>query len=183
MYKQSINIETIIKELETIKYCEVDTISQIQAIDFVISFIRKYTTKKPLALNQILKMDGQPVWIERIGSNSPEDREWALVFCEEKLCRTFTGNIALFGCYGIGWLAYVYPPVHIDRETWEPCYACKSCGNCEEAGKATGEKINYAHPCHSCLNCDNFKPVAFCRKCGRPLTEEAWAELEKRLRG
>ena len=78
---------------------------------------------------------------------------------------------------------YTYPPARIDRETWEPCYACKSCGNCEEAGKATGEKINYVHPCHSCLNCDNFKPVAFCRKCGRPLTEEAWAELEKRIIG
>lgn len=25
--------------------------------------------------------------------------------------------------------------------------------------------------------------VQFCPKCGRPLTKEAWAELEKRLRG
>ena len=72
---------------------------------------------------------------------------------------------------------------HIDREAWVPCCFCKSCGNCEEAGKVTGEKINYAHPCHSCLDCDNFNPVAFCRYCGRPITEKAWAELEKRLRG
>lgn len=72
---------------------------------------------------------------------------------------------------------------HIDREAWEPCGRCKSCGNCNEAGKEMGEKINYAHPCHSCLNKDNFKPVAFCRYCGRPLTTESWAMLEKRLRG
>lgn len=72
-----------------------------------------------------------------------------------------------------------YTPNHIDREAWEPCGRCKSCGNCHEAGKATGEKINYAHPCHSCLNGDNFKPVEFCRYCGRPLTEEAWASWRR----
>lgn len=45
--------------------------------------------------------------------------------------------------------------VHIDRETWEPCELC------EKQRKVFNEK--------------------FCGECGRPLTEEAWAELEKRI--
>lgn len=28
-----------------------------------------------------------------------------------------------------------------------------------------------------------FEPKRFCLNCGRPLTEEAWAELERRLIG
>ena len=52
--------------------------------------------------------------------------------------------------------AYAYPPAHIDREAWEPCELC------EKQRKVFNEN--------------------FCGECGRPLTKEAWAELEKRLR-
>lgn len=111
----------------------------------------------PLTLEQLREMDGKPVWIERIGSDSLEDKEWALVFCKEKFCRTSCGNIALFGCYGIGWLAYAYPPAHIDLEDWEPCAVCN-------------------RPAY--LMGDHY-----CPHCGRPLTQEARAMLEKRFRG
>lgn len=67
-------------------------------------------SNEPLTIEQLREMDGEPVWIERIESDFPNDREWALVFCKEKFCRTSCGNIALFGCYGIGWLAYRRPP-------------------------------------------------------------------------
>lgn len=55
-----------------------------------------------------------------------------------------------------------YPPAHIDREAWEPCMLCKN-----------PKSLNLFLE----MNC------RYCPKCGRPLTEEAWAELEKRLRG
>ena len=48
-----------------------------------------------------------------------------------------------------------YPPAHIDREAWEPCYSCEP----------------------QLLMMGNN----YCGNCGRPLTEEAWDELEKRM--
>lgn len=65
---------------------------------------------EPLTLEELREMDGKPVWIERIESDSTDDGEWALVFCKEKFCRTSCGNIVLFCWYGTGWLAYRRPP-------------------------------------------------------------------------
>lgn len=83
--------------------------------------------------------------------------------------------------YGKTWLAYAYQPAHIDREAWEPCGECerKSCDNCRYS-----EYLSYLEPCKSCENASKWKPMQnFCGECGRPLTPEAWAMLEKRLRG
>lgn len=48
------------------------------------------------------------------------------------------------------------------RDAWEPCNVCKTQG-LPEAWILQRKK--------------------FCTYCGRPLTDEAWEELEKRLRG
>lgn len=64
----------------------------------------------PLTLEELREMDGEPVWIERCGSDSPDDKEWALVFVRGGFCRTSVGNIAYFPLYGIGWLAYRHKP-------------------------------------------------------------------------
>lgn len=72
-------------------------------------------------------------------------------------------------------------PAHIDWKAWEPCESCISCENCKNSN--VGE---FCNPCFRCLQSDKkdgFSPVGFCRKCGRPLTDDAWDELEKRLRG
>lgn len=72
-----------------------------------------------------------------------------------------------------------YHPDHIDREAWEPCGDCekKSCDNCRYS-----EYLSYLEPCKSCENASDWKPMQnFCGECGRPLTEEAWAMLGKRL--
>ena len=69
---------------------------------------------------------------------------------------------------------------HIDREVWEPCEECKkkSCENCQYS-----ENLSCFEPCRSCENASGWRPMHnFCGECGRPLTPEAWAELEKRLR-
>lgn len=52
---------------------------------------------------------------------------------------------------------YGYPPAHIDREAWKPCEECES--------------LQY------------IMGANYCEKCGRPLTDEAWDDLEKRIGG
>ena len=70
---------------------------------------------------------------------------------------------------------------HIDKGAWEPCGECekKTCDNCQYS-----EYFSRFEPCRSCENASRWKPMQnFCGECGRPLTEEARAMLEKRLRG
>lgn len=60
-------------------------------------------------------------------------------------------------------------------KTWEPCDQCKSCESCY--------KLDSFH-CFECKEMREFVPdSSFCGKCGKPLTPEAWAELEKRMMG
>ena len=54
-------------------------------------------------------------------------------------------------------------PVKLDRSRW------KRCGWCDKDGVAIYE--------HSAL------VPEYCTACGRPLTEGAWAELERRMNG
>lgn len=56
----------------------------------------------------------------------------------------------------MGWTA------RIDRDAWEPCEICGIRGMAESL---------------------ILKREKFCAYCGRPLTEEAWAELERRVCG
>lgn len=60
----------------------------------------------PLTLEELREMDGEPVFIVRMGSDSPEDNAWALVNRENCLCKTSDGRIAFFELYGKTWLAY-----------------------------------------------------------------------------
>ena len=69
----------------------------------------------------------------------------------------------------------------IDREKWEPCEECerRNCDNCKY-----DDLLPSFEPCKSCYNAKQWKPAQkFCPWCGRPLTDEAWAELERRLIG
>lgn len=63
------------------------------------------------------------------------------------------------------------------REKWEPCELCKSCTNCWFC-----MNIKTGKPCVDCDKYSKFSPVSYCRYCGRPLTKDAWAGLEKRIR-
>lgn len=68
----------------------------------------------------------------------------------------------------------------IDRDSWETCSECekKNCDNCYY-----GDYLARMEPCNSCEGADHWKPIQnFCGECGRPLAEEAWAMLEKRLK-
>lgn len=74
----------------------------------------------------------------------------------------------------------VLRPATIDREAWGPCYFCKieQCFNCKHDDLSI-----ISEPCNSCVG-DKWVPkYKFCPECGRPFAPEAWAILEKRLRG
>lgn len=158
----------------------------LAAIDVALDALKMPEKREPMTIEQLRKMDGQPVWIVEW----PEWGHWELSEDAEDYIidrrKEFYGlkQNATEGKYGLhkrGWLAYAYPPAHIDREAWKPCELCISCENCKNSN--VGE---FCNPCFRCLQSDKkdgFSPVGFCRECGQPLTEEAWAELEKRLRG
>lgn len=74
-----------------------------------------------------------------------------------------------------------YHPTKIDRQVWKPCESCVSCENCENNGDYNPYEGVYGE-CGPCYCYSNFKPVNFCRECGKPLTEKAWDEMEKRVR-
>lgn len=84
--------------------------------------------------------------------------------------------------YGKTWLAYAQQPAHIDREKWGPCDFCCREMTCETCNTALSH-------CGYCRMTREGKSewknigTLFCRWCGRPLTEEAWEELERRVLG
>ena len=65
-------------------------------------------------------------------------------------------------------------PHDIDMEAWSGCVCTTSDKSC-----CTCVSMN----CHICIRQSEYKLGRYCSACGRPLTEEARAELEKRLRG
>lgn len=67
-------------------------------------------TNDPLTLEELREMDGEPVFIKRIGSDHPDDRSWALVDVGHELCKTVDGVKAFFEFYGKSWLAYRRKP-------------------------------------------------------------------------
>lgn len=85
--------------------------------------------------------------------------------------------------YGKTWIAYAYPPKHIDLEAWEPCENCNPrCAICANYGG--WDRYGKPKICEDCKSLSNFiADDEFCSYCGRPLTPKARAELEKRLRG
>lgn len=86
--------------------------------------------------------------------------------------------------YGKTWVAYAYQPARIDREKWGPCEHCKPCANPFDIwGPHTfpidGNEMYFYDTDYGWEG----EEIKFCPWCGRPLTEEAWAELERRVLG
>lgn len=185
-------IEEVIKQLESIldHACsmaaspDADEIwkEDSDALEFAITALRSMPEAgEPLSLEQLREMDGKPVWIE-------DTNCWGLVFIPEAgrfknapfvLCRKRGVQIE-WQVEGSELTIYPYPPAHIDRSKWEECKYCKTCWTCKSM-VSPSRAINTK--CFSCENLSNHEPLNFCPHCGRPLTEEAWVELERRLKG
>lgn len=133
---------------------------------------------KSLTLEQLREMDGMPVWLVLI--DDPASCEWMIVYAKQRCCegRRF---IVDFCNIGTLWLAYACPPERIDREKWEPCEWCGSFGKTSDNWACTLEDDDG----HTVTN--NHIVVCatanYCPSCGRPITEQAWAELERRING
>lgn len=62
------------------------------------------------------------------------------------------------------------------KENWEPCPICadKSCKNCF---------WNDFYVCHNCEAGNKWESkTSYCSNCGRPLTDEAWDDLNRRIK-
>lgn len=143
--------------------------------------IVEVSKRNRLSLEQLKQMDGEPIWVEVI-VESCIDGGYALVSVYDEYCMNEKGEFFKFEDYGKTWLAYTYTPAHIDRSKWEPCAVCENetCRTCINAGM-----VSYRDPCCECdataSGGSYYEPSNFCPHCGRPLTEEAWTELERRL--
>lgn len=95
--------------------------------DFLLGYGVKLPTPtpqpgKPLTLDQLQEMDGKPVWIVEY----PDWGHWELSEdAEDYLCDRDTDLYGFMsdldgeaGFHELGWLAYPYPPAHIDRSEW-----------------------------------------------------------------
>lgn len=89
--------------------------------------IHSVNAMRPLTAEELRGMDGQPVWIEDL--NKPESSGWRLIYWDRGkylvlLSKSMSGYI--LEEYGQAWLAYAYPPAHIDREMWPKSSLAKS---------------------------------------------------------
>lgn len=134
------------------------------ALEALKDHVREDTKMVPLTLDQLREMDGRPVWIVEY----PDWGHWELSEDAEDYISDRTTELyglryddqdGKYGLHKLGWLAYAYPPAHIDQKA---CMMCKS---------------------PSALNRFLEMSCRYCPKCGRPLTPEALEMLEQRLRG
>ena len=132
--------------------------------------------RKPLTLEELREMNGQPVQYEATGEifivdlDNPDFGE-CLVNADGYYIPL---HRAVDRAFGRRFFAYERP--RLDRSAWGPCKSCESkCRTCLR---------NETSRCEKCKNYDCYYPVSnFCPHCGRPLTDAAWEMLERRLEG
>lgn len=132
---------------------------------------------EPLTLEQLRGMDDQPVKVKNLRYAESGLNTGVVTMYDPN----DSDNGVYVGCtffcikdYGKIWLAYAYPPAHIDREAWR-CPICSGNEVIEFKAWKTPEQIIGGPFAQG--------GAMFCPRCGKPRTPEAWAELKKRLRG
>lgn len=152
---------------------------RIEAINTALTALRSMQEAgEPLTVERLREMDGKPVWIVEY----PDWGHWEL--SEDANDYIVDRNLDFYGMkhddpdgrYGLhklGWLAYPYPPTHIDRSEWTAEWVPMT----DDDGCVWLE-------CSACeYDLDSLEePHPFCPSCGRAMMPEAWAELERRLK-
>lgn len=148
---------------------------------------------QPLTVEQLREMDGQPVRVVH-----PKTKYWgiysyvALVFVDYN-----RGIVLLTNKMGDRTVAlrdegsfyreravvfpYIIPDnANIDRNAWWECFTKpNTCESCEAYMKSSEERKRICSDCHER---SRYIQADFCPRCGKPLTEKAWDEMEKRVR-
>lgn len=171
--------EEAIKHITTWLYAApgLQPMQVVQALELAVTALRAggkdmnvhtMPAGKPLTLEQLRGMDWQEIKIVVIEENITLSGK---VLAKREFVSGEDRCKYMFSSFGETWIAYAYPPAHIDREVW------------------TSEWINSIPAlgagdletrCKSCGNLVLFE-TDFCPYCGKAMTEEAWAELEKRM--
>lgn len=132
----------------------------------------------PLTAGDLRGMDGCPVWVE---FDDGSGGLWGIVHITIFDQIVFANGLhCTIGhpYYSKKWKAYRYPPANM-REIVH-CLGCKTCENCVYCGTS-----EYVNPCFRCMQSEDmkyFKPAAYCRNCGSPLTQEARVIFEDRIK-
>lgn len=191
--------EEAIKHITTWRYAApgLPPMQVVQALELAVNALRAggkdinaptMPAWKPLTLEQLREMNGRCVKVIVDGIEplemlalveAPEDEDCVLL-------RNNLGGVSEFYSDDLredGVKVYAYPPACIDREAWEPCGRCeeKDCSNC-----AYGDDPEARSHCKNCEGESWWRSewtpyYDFCPWCGRPMTEHAWAKLEKRV--
>ena len=155
-----------------VRLCTGEQVDRFQtALYMAISALRAEPTGDPLTLEQLREMDGRPVRMEDLTGGTLWN-QW-IIFERHTDDGFIPRGGGYFGCdsYGVKWLAYAYPPAHIDRDAW------------------TAEwKDHYKSGVHAgtgaiCSSCDvwNERKTHICPFCGKAMDEDGFAMLEKRM--
>ncbi len=174
--------EEAIRHITTWRYAApgLPPMQVVQALELAVAALRAGGTDtnvptmqagQPLTLEQLRGMEGQKILIYRM--KSTETLEPGTVKMNGDVLGD-NGTLAYHELYLLTWVAFSFSPANIDRDAWTGCTCntkSKSCCTCVSLR------------CHHCVGESEYKRGKYCSACGRPLTEEAWAELEKRVRG
>lgn len=148
---------------------------QLEIMEICLEAV-KVDELKPLTMQQLREMDGQPAWCE-------EQKEWGIIHIDPD---GMWANIPFFR--GVhcdldvqhqGLTLYSHPPANIGWEAWEPCGWCEEFGDPRYKLYAGYSMQKTADDIYE----GETEELNYCPRCGRPLTPGAWAELKKRLRG
>lgn len=140
---------------------------------------------EPLTLEQLREMVGMPVWIER--NDPPHDGKWDLVDhadIENTDKTLYTKSGVTYSEYGKYFTAYVSAPPRLDRSAWEPCEHCKPSEYPPDYyGPHNFPLVGAEIYFYDTDDGWEGEEINFCPWCGRPLTDEAVKEFERRVYG
>lgn len=149
-----------------------------ETVDAILLAIRNSSIGEPLTLEQLREMYdntdmcGLPSILEVTGVKcfGIVDRR-----DDDGICGVFAANGSWLKEkeYGKTWIAYAYPPAHIDREAWTAEW---------KDHYRSGIKVGSGFVCSSC-DMWNGEQSDICPYCGRAMSEHGFSKLEKRLRG